>query len=98
MLQDSVRMRLISDVPVGTFLSGGIDSALITAVAQEVKGSPVDSFTVGFYDKDRNEAPQAEKIAGHIGTHHHELYMSEDEVLGQLTDLVHNITTDAFLG
>lgn len=88
LLTDSVKKRMIADVPVGTFLSGGIDSTIVSAIAQEVKGSPVDSFTIGFYDKDRNEAPYAKDIAKHIGTNHHELYMSEEEILAQLVDLV----------
>lgn len=88
LLRDSVEKRMIADVPVGTFLSGGIDSTIVSAIAQEVKGSPVDSFTIGFYDEDRNEAPYAKDIAKHIGTNHHELYMTEEEILAQLVDLV----------
>lgn len=84
LLRDSVEKRLIADVPVGTFLSGGIDSTIISAVAQEVKGSPVDSFTIGFNDEERNEAPYAKEIAKHIGTKHHELYISDEEILKQL--------------
>lgn len=87
LLRDSVSKRLIADVPVGTFLSGGIDSTLITAIAQEVLDGPVDSFTIGFYDKERNEAPYAAEIAKHIGTHHHELYMKEEEILQMLQQL-----------
>lgn len=87
LLRDSVSKRLIADVPVGTFLSGGIDSTLITAVAQEVSDCPVDSFTIGFYDKERNEAPYAAEIAKHIGTKHHEMYMKEEQILQMLQEL-----------
>ncbi|MDD6628222.1 MAG: asparagine synthase (glutamine-hydrolyzing) [Lachnospiraceae bacterium] len=87
LLRDSVSKRLIADVPVGTFLSGGIDSTLITAVAQEVSDCPVDSFTIGFYDKERNEAPYAAEIAKHIGTKHHEMYMKEEQILQMLQNL-----------
>lgn len=87
LLRDSVSKRLIADVPVGTFLSGGIDSTLITAVAQEVSDGPVDSFTIGFYDKERNEAPYAAEIAKHIGTKHHEMYMKEEQILQMLQEL-----------
>lgn len=87
LLKDSVSKRLIADVPVGTFLSGGIDSTLITAVAQEVADKRIDSFTIGFYDKTRNEAPYAAEIAKHIGTNHHELYMSEEEILQMMEQL-----------
>ncbi len=86
-LRDSVSKRLVADVPVGTFLSGGIDSALVTAVAQEVSQKPVDSFTIGFYDKERDEAPYAAEIARHIGTCHHELYMKEEQILQMLQQL-----------
>lgn len=87
LLRDSVSKRLIADVPVGTFLSGGIDSTLVTAIAQEVSDSKVDSFTIGFYDDERNEAPYAAQIAKHIGTNHHELYMKEEQVLEMLHQL-----------
>lgn len=87
MLKDSVSKRLVADVPVGTFLSGGIDSALITAIAQEVSDEPVDSFTIGFYDEEKDEAPYAAQIAKHIGTRHHELYMQETQILQMLQHL-----------
>lgn len=87
LLRDSVSKRLVADVPVGTFLSGGIDSTLITAVAQEVSYAPIDSFTIGFYDNERNEAPYAAQIAKHIGTNHHELYMKEEQILDMLHQL-----------
>lgn len=87
LLRDSVSKRLIADVPVGTFLSGGIDSTLITAVAQEVSDAPVDSFTIGFYDDERNEAPYAAEIAKHIGTNHHEMYMKEEQILAMIQKL-----------
>lgn len=87
LLRDSVAKRLIADVPVGTFLSGGIDSTLITAIAQEVSDTSIDSFTIGFYDDERNEAPYAAEIAKHIGTHHHEMYMKEEQILDMLHQL-----------
>ncbi len=87
LLRDSVSQRLVADVPVGTFLSGGIDSALITAIAQEASDEPVDSFTIGFYDSKKDEAPFAAQIARHIGTRHHELYMKEEQILQMLQEL-----------
>lgn len=87
LLRDSVSKRLAADVPVGTFLSGGIDSTLITSVAQEVSDEPIDSFTIGFYDKERNEAPYAAKIAKYLGTKHHEFYMNNDDILMMLQQL-----------
>lgn len=87
LLRDSVSKRLVADVPVGTFLSGGIDSTLISAVAQEISDCPIDSFTIGFYDKERNEAPYATEIAKHLGTNHHEMYMKEEQILQMLQQL-----------
>lgn len=87
LLQDSIRRRLIADVPVGTFLSSGIDSTLVTAIAQEVTEGKIDSFTIGFEDKERDEAPYAAEIAKHIGTNHHELYMSEKQIFEMVQEL-----------
>ncbi len=81
LLESSVRYRLISDVPYGTFLSGGIDSSLITAMAQKVNSGPFNTFTIGFQDSKYNEADHARTIATHLGTSHHEFYVSEQEAL-----------------
>jgi asparagine synthase (glutamine-hydrolysing) len=77
---DSVTRRMISDVPVGTFLSGGIDSSLITAIAQTTRSTPIKTFTIGFHDSEYNEAQFANTIARHIGSDHHELYIDESEM------------------
>lgn len=87
LLQDATARRLIADVPVGTFLSGGIDSALITAMTQKVSDTQVQSFSIGFHEKERNEAEFAAAIAGHIGTKHRELYIGEKEILEMIEDL-----------
>ena len=87
LLRDSISKRLISDVPVGTFLSGGIDSTLITAIANEVNGKAIDTFTIGFFDKERDEAPYAAEIAKYLGTNHHQMYMDEDAILEMLLDM-----------
>jgi asparagine synthase (glutamine-hydrolysing) len=73
LLEDSVRMRLISDVPVGTFCSGGVDSSLVTAVAAKLKPEPVNTFSVGFDDKDYDESEFAEMVSKHYETNHHQL-------------------------
>ncbi|MCR5177581.1 MAG: asparagine synthase (glutamine-hydrolyzing) [Lachnospiraceae bacterium] len=88
MLTDAVSRRLVADVPVGTFLSSGIDSALITAIAQKVSSAPVRTFTIGFYEKERNEADMAERIAKYLGTDHTQLYIGEKEILNLLEDMV----------
>ena len=86
-LADSLRYRLVSDVPVGVFLSGGIDSSLVTAMLQKDSPEPVKTFTIGFDDGEYDEAAWAKKVAGHLGTDHTELYVSEDDAVNMLFDL-----------
>jgi len=80
-LVDSFKYRLVSDVPVGLFLSGGIDSSIVAALLQKNLSAPVKTFTIGFESKKHNEAHHAKKIADYLGTDHTEHYMSEDEAL-----------------
>ncbi|MCR5595098.1 MAG: asparagine synthase (glutamine-hydrolyzing) [Lachnospiraceae bacterium] len=87
MLKKSVAMRMISDVPLGSFLSGGYDSSLITAIAQEVSDHPVKTFSIGFYEDKWNEAPYAKAISEHLGTDHTEYYIDEDEMLKQVKSI-----------
>lgn len=87
LLQDAVKSRLAADVSVGTFLSGGIDSTLVTAMAQKFSDDPVKSFSIGFYDKERNEGVYAAEIARYIGTRHKELYIGNNETLRMLQDM-----------
>ncbi len=86
-LKKSVVSRMIADVPLGTFLSGGYDSSLVTAMAQEFSDEPVKTFCIGFDVKEFNEAEYAKQIAKHLGTHHTEVYISEKEMF----DLVNSI-------
>jgi asparagine synthase (glutamine-hydrolysing) len=78
-LRASVKRQLISDVPLGAFLSGGIDSSLIVALMQEQSSRPVRTFTVGFEAESYNEAPFAAAIAKHLNTEHTELIVTEAE-------------------
>lgn len=73
LLKSSVKYRMISDVPIGSFLSGGIDSSLITAVMQNLSDQPINTFTIGFEEESYNEAAQAREVSKFIGTKHHEL-------------------------
>jgi len=78
-LTESFKLRLISDVPVGVFLSGGIDSSLVTVILQKESTKPLKTFTIGFYEKSYDEAPYAKKVAQYLGTEHYEFYLTPKE-------------------
>ena len=86
-LSDSIEMRMIADVPLGTFLSGGYDSSLMTAIAQNKSSSPVKTFSIGFEDKKYNEAIYAKEVAGYLGTDHTEMYIGEKDMFDLIEDM-----------
>lgn len=78
MIQESVRLRMISDVPLGVFLSGGMDSSTIAAYMSRAASAPVQTFSIGFEDSSYNELPYARAVAEHIGAQHHEEVLNPD--------------------
>jgi len=86
-LGEAVRMRLLSDRPVGALLSGGIDSSLVTALMQEGAGAPVRTYSIGSPDRSYDEAAHARQIARYLGTEHTELTLTEADCLAVVPDL-----------
>ena len=80
-LLDAVKRQMVADVPLGAFLSGGIDSSVITALMQAQSTQPIRTFTIGFNESDYNEAPYAKAVAAHLGTDHTELCVSGQHAL-----------------
>jgi asparagine synthase (glutamine-hydrolysing) len=88
LLDDAVRTRMVSDVPFGAFLSGGLDSSAIVALMSRHTGLPVKTFSVGFADARFSELSYARVVAGALGTEHHELQIDEADIVTHLPTLV----------
>ena len=88
LITSSVKYRLIADVPYGSFLSGGTDSSLVTAVAQDILTQPIKTFSIGFKEAKYNEAHYARAVAEHLKTDHHELILTNDDALNLFDDII----------
>ncbi len=90
-LRESIRLRMMSDVPFGVFLSGGVDSSLNVALMSELMDRPVDTFSIAIEDDPASdELSQARRVARHYGTNHHEVVVSERQFIETLPEMVHH--------
>ncbi|MDE7130548.1 MAG: asparagine synthase (glutamine-hydrolyzing) [Lachnospiraceae bacterium] len=87
LLKESIRGQMVADVPVGAFLSAGIDSSTVVSLMQSISDRKVRSFTIGMWDEKFNEADIAGQIAAHLGTEHTELYITEEDARGVIPHL-----------
>jgi asparagine synthase (glutamine-hydrolysing) len=87
LMADAVRSRLVSDVPLGTLNSGGLDSSLVTAIAAGATDGPLDTFCVGFADPEFDERPHARGVAEAVGSRHHELELTPERLEAEIDRL-----------
>lgn len=95
LLTEVIEQQMLSDVPLGAFLSGGVDSSLIVSLMQKISAKPVKTFTIGFSEPQYNEAPYARDVADHIGTDHTECILTPQDALDVIPKLA-DIYTEPF--
>src|SRR5690606_6281733 len=88
LLIDAIKIRLNSDVPIGCFLSGGIDSSLVASIAQQISEKPINTFSVGFEDPKYDESKIAAKYSEILGTNHTEIICTPKDILNMLPDFI----------
>jgi asparagine synthase (glutamine-hydrolysing) len=87
LLRSTIKNKMLSDVPLGALLSGGVDSSLVAALMQEASTSPIDTFTIGFDSEQHNEARFAKEVAMHLGTNHEEMVVTGLDALSVIPEL-----------
>jgi len=88
MLEQAVESHLMSDVPLGVFLSGGVDSSAVAALMTKIRKSPIETFSVGYAEQTYSELPYARTVAQHLNSVHHEVLVSENEFFDSLPQLI----------
>lgn len=88
MLEQAVSSHLMSDVPLGVFLSGGVDSSVVAALMTKMRREPVETFSVGYAEQTYSELPYARTVAKHLNSSHHEVLVSEEDFFGALPKLI----------
>jgi len=88
LLEEAVRSHLMSDVPVGVFLSGGVDSSAVAALMTQIRRSPIETFSVGYAEQGSSELPYARAVARHLHSIHHEVLLSREEFFRVLPKLI----------
>lgn len=97
-LEESVRLHLASDVPLGVFLSGGVDSSAIANLACKVSRSPVHTFTLSFQEREHDEGPVARRVAAALGTQHQEVILTEHDFISRLDRALDSLDQPTFDG